>query len=882
MSLFHLQTITLPGLGPAKDFEFYARNINFPAHERRHDGGVHFYPRDRVSFDTFFNSLSVGRWRGETHIDNVWLVLRGCGAFTVRFGLHQAESHRWLETISVNFHSGAEIKIKAPSWPELDSGLLYFEIEAETDAILDGGYFATKTPPLQEVRLGVVIAHLGHKERLLQTIRRFRDELRSDWACRHRIELIVVDSFGEIAAEEAAGATVLRTRDLGPSGAFARGLIHLEDRWRFTHCLLVTDDAVFEMESLRRVFALLSYASDPNIALAGCVFADDRPSVTREVGAVFEGECRPVKAGLDARALQNLVALEAPAPEANYASWRFLAFPLLAVKHYPHPLIARGADVLFGLQHAFHIVSMNGVACWIEPPGIEETPGARYHRALARLVLLLAAQEEPDPHVLEELSRRFENLNQSYQYDSAHLITLAIQHVLEGPGFFEAASAIEEVRKQISAFSQVETPAPIVRPANLSYPRNKTIGSFKNLIRRATLNGHLMPKAFVRKKLMFQPQADRVDLVEIYKFAGVHYEHEGVGFVVRMDRKRFLRERREFQRVLRRLRQSFAELRARYREALGAVTGRTNWENIFARDFEVSARDSAKIIARIDDQNAGAIAQLIPERVHVTFAIDDTYAPHCGAALASLLGNIHPEQQLTVHILHDQKFSDASRARLSALFQTPEANIDFIQVRAEEFEIFPDNRPHISRATYYRLALHKLLPQDVTKTIYIDADVILADNICQIWVDLGDHLCAACVDEGGIEQSKRLSLPASHIYFNAGVCVFNIAKLRTCNADQLYRDAFASRKEVITLQDQDILNIAFCNKTLALPLRWNANARLYRFNELERCYSADDARKAAENPGLIHFTDTSKPWHPFCRHPLTPLYWRWRAQTPWA
>lgn len=883
MSLFRLQTIILPGSGPANDFELYARNITFPVHERRHGGALRFHRGDRISFDTFFNGLSVDRWRRETKIDTLALVLRGCGAFTVRFGLHQSSGgHRWLEEMPVDFHSGAEVKIPVSSWPELESGLLYFEIVAEADSFWDGGYFATETPPLHQVKLGVVLTHFDHKARLLETLRRLREDLCSDWTCRHGVELIVVDRSNALTAEEAAGATLLHTRDLGPSGAFARGLIYLEDRWRFTHCLFITDDAACEMESLRRAYALLSYATNPNIAVAGSVFAEDQPCVTREVGASFDGEGRAVKAGLDARDPGALVALDAPAPQVNYAGWRFLAFPLGAVRHYPYPLLARGADILFGLQNQFHIVTMNGVACWIEAHGGNGSPAARYHQTLSTLALLLATREKPYQQRLEGLSRWFDTMLQSYQYDSAHLITLALQHVLEGPQFFQAKESIDAVNDQIRAFSQVEKPAPVVRPANLSYPRNKKIGALKDLIRRATFNGHLMPKAFVRKKLMFQPLGACADLVEIYKFGGVHYEHEGAGFVLRMNRKRFLRERAEFQRVMRRLSQAAPQLREAYRDSLPSMTGRTYWEAVFSCDFEVPPRDSAKIIAGIDARNAEAVSRLVPERVHVTFAIDDTYAPHCGAAIASLLGNIHPRQELTVHILHDQNFSDSSRARLSALFRTPEARIDFIQVRAEEFEIFPDNRPHISRATYYRLALHRLLPKEVAKTIYIDADVILADNIGQIWGDLGDYLCGACVDEGGVEQSKRLGLPASHIYFNAGVCVFNIAKLRSCNADQLYREAFLSHRERITLQDQDILNIAFCDKTLALPLRWNANARLYRFNELERHYSAEDARAAAENPGLIHYTDTSKPWHPGCRHPLTPLYWRWRAQTDWA
>ncbi|MBB4196503.1 lipopolysaccharide biosynthesis glycosyltransferase [Rhodoblastus sphagnicola] len=298
--------------------------------------------------------------------------------------------------------------------------------------------------------------------------------------------------------------------------------------------------------------------------------------------------------------------------------------------------------------------------------------------------------------------------------------------------------------------------------------------------------------------------------------------------------------------------------------------------------FAKPVTDGALVLNTIAEQVARAQELLIAERVHVTFAIDNNYAPHCGAAIASLIGAIHPRQPLTIHILHDDSLSEKNQLRLASLTRETAATVEFVDVDSRSLEIFPDNRAHISRATYFRLMLHKLLPETVEKTIYIDADVILADNICKIWLDLDDRFAAACADEGGVLQSRRLGLPITHSYFNAGVCVFNLKKLRGIDADALYLTAYLDNKALITLQDQDILNIAFRNSALELPLRWNANARLYRWNDLDYRYSEEEAQAAALKPGLIHFTDSSKPWHSHCQHPLAPLYWQWRQTTPWA
>ena len=149
-------------------------------------------------------------------------------------------------------------------------------------------------------------------------------------------------------------------------------------------------------------------------------------------------------------------------------------------------------------------------------------------------------------------------------------------------------------------------------------------------------------------------------------------------------------------------------------------------------------------------------------------------------------------------------------------------------------------------------------------------------------INVEGYVLAACPDEGGLQQSRRLQLSPQHTYFNAGVCVFNLLELRRLDVERLFLEAYLSKADVIILQDQDILNLSFSGRTKTLPLRWNANTRIFMANELEHAYSLEEATAAGEFPAIVHFTDALKPWHPRCGHPLAPLYWKWRSVTPWA
>ena len=315
------------------------------------------------------------------------------------------------------------------------------------------------------------------------------------------------------------------------------------------------------------------------------------------------------------------------------------------------------------------------------------------------------------------------------------------------------------------------------------------------------------------------------------------------------------------------------------RQEQGARTGELG---VVFLQSKAAVTDRSKAILQIQQQRRQKKEPSV-DHASVVFAIDDNYAAHCGAALISLLANNTHIPSIDIYVLTGQPLSEDNAAKLLQIVDRyPSAHLTFLQVDESRFNLFPDNREHISKTTYYRLALHKLVPDHVSTILYLDADIIVEDKIDELLVGMDGYCIAASKDEGGTNQSRRLGLPVTHDYFNAGVAVFNLDEIRKLDIDTLYLEAFYKNRSAITLQDQDILNITFCDRMKTLDLRWNANARLYRMNDLERSYSDAEAQAAGTAPGIIHYTDVPKPWTPGCNHPLRNLYWHWRNQTPWA
>lgn len=275
-----------------------------------------------------------------------------------------------------------------------------------------------------------------------------------------------------------------------------------------------------------------------------------------------------------------------------------------------------------------------------------------------------------------------------------------------------------------------------------------------------------------------------------------------------------------------------------------------------------------------------SLSYLSNECINIVFAIDNNYARHCAVAIKSILEHINKNQKVHIFIICDEYFSDENK-RLFKMYENKNVAFDFLNVNVSDFSFYPLNREHISIATYYRLSLQDILPKDVNKVIYLDSDLVVVDNIAKLWdIDLEDNFIGGALDEGGVLQIRRLGLPLSHNYINAGICVMNIKKMREVNLKHLYTESLYKNYDFITLQDQDILNIAFVNKIKKLPLRWNVQSRFYKENELEYAFSQKELEEAATKPAIIHFSDREKPWQNSCRHILKSQYDFYKNQLP--
>lgn len=126
-----------------------------------------------------------------------------------------------------------------------------------------------------------------------------------------------------------------------------------------------------------------------------------------------------------------------------------------------------------------------------------------------------------------------------------------------------------------------------------------------------------------------------------------------------------------------------------------------------------------------------------------------------------------------------------------------------------------------SKASLIRLYLSSLLKED--KVLYLDMDLIVKDNIDELWdIDLSNYYIAGVIDEGAKTNLMTPNIPVDkNHYINSGVVLFNLKKIREDNK-QKDLDNYVNNNKLY-YPDQDTLNVIFKNNILFLDNKYNSS-----------------------------------------------------------
>lgn len=199
---------------------------------------------------------------------------------------------------------------------------------------------------------------------------------------------------------------------------------------------------------------------------------------------------------------------------------------------------------------------------------------------------------------------------------------------------------------------------------------------------------------------------------------------------------------------------------------------------------------------------------------------------------------------------------------------------------------FPGIDKRIPRASYFRLFLTELLPDNIHKVLYFDGDMIVRHSLTELWnVDVSAYALAAVPDmrEGTIDRYNRLQYSPSLGYFNAGMLLINLKYWREHQVVDQFLDCMRKHQEQLVYHDQDILNFVFHNQKLMLPIKYNfQHGHLWKEPLFDFWRYEQQVAEARKDPVIIHYTG-GKPWMSYIKYPnpYSSSFFKYQDMTKW-
>lgn len=248
----------------------------------------------------------------------------------------------------------------------------------------------------------------------------------------------------------------------------------------------------------------------------------------------------------------------------------------------------------------------------------------------------------------------------------------------------------------------------------------------------------------------------------------------------------------------------------------------------------------------------------------------DNYARHLGVVLLSMLKNSNVFWN--IYILH-LEISEESKEKIKKIAEDFNSKVEFIGLQDSDFSNLKiPSDSYFNKIIYAKLMIPELLKK-CEKVILLDCDMVVLKPLEEVYdIDLGDYFIGAVPDSPlDQERSKnRLKLPKDMEYFNVGLLILDLEKLRK---NKIFQEVIEYAKQTdvkLELPEQDAMNVVLKNNYYILPSKYNVTHGVL----LEKKFLID-------NIGIIHYTGEIKPWDERCLHPLRKEYLKYLFLTPW-
>lgn len=334
----------------------------------------------RISFDTYFNAFSVGKWNKYTIIDNVSLRLEYLG--DIKLILY----HLFLDTKGgvektliceqlIHCESTKPV-IETVSYGEImDDGIYTFEIVAnELTAIYNMSYCTVISDNCGIKNLNFALGFCTYKreEYILNNLQNIRNEIidNNKSLLNGHLQVFIADNGQTLPDVNSDNIHLFKNKNYGGVGGFTRTIIEavFNSKVHFDYLILCDDDIVLDCRIIERTYIFAQFLKkefDENM-IGGALLSLEEKSLQVENGIIFDGLLNKNNHGFRLTSIMEVLKNDDISKIIDYNGWFYCVIPTSYInsQNLPLPIFIHLDDMEYGLRIHKERISLNGICIW--------------------------------------------------------------------------------------------------------------------------------------------------------------------------------------------------------------------------------------------------------------------------------------------------------------------------------------------------------------------------------------------------------------------------------------------------------------------------------------------------------------------------------------
>lgn len=275
----------------------------------------------------------------------------------------------------------------------------------------------------------------------------------------------------------------------------------------------------------------------------------------------------------------------------------------------------------------------------------------------------------------------------------------------------------------------------------------------------------------------------------------------------------------------------------------------------------------------------------------------DAFAPVLATSMASIFENNKSVDEIEVYVF-ETKISDANKSRLYELTSRYKRKLIFIPM-PDVNSVLQLGLKDVGKKgwffnSYCKLFLDQLLPNTIDRVIYLDSDVLVVDNLTDLWnIDMKEKCAAAVIDCLGEKYYSLFGLNKKAKYCNSGIILEDLKAWRQQRIGDKIRNYIKENGGYVFFMEQTAFNGGLQENILILHPKYNVYTmmecldydEMIKLRKVERFYSKKEIDEALADPKIIHLTNTfllaNRAWYKNSNHPDCLTYQYYKKLTPW-